>query len=73
MSGPDFEVAFMDSMIRHHRKAVREGEMCLRRAYHDELIDLCQNIITTQTAEMGQVNAWLCEWYHRCTGRPEAA
>lgn len=60
-------------MTRHHRQAVREGEMCVDRAYHGELVDLCQDIITSQTAQIDQMQQWLCDWYDRCRGSREAA
>jgi len=73
LEGAEFEIEFMESMIRHHRKATREGEQCLRRAYHPELLDLCQDIIQTQSDEIAQMEQWLCDWYDRCTGRRESA
>jgi len=73
LSGAEFEIEFRESMIKHHRKAIREGEQCLDRAYHDELEGLCQNIITTQSAEIAQMQQWLCEWYDRCRGHEQAA
>lgn len=73
LSGAEFEIEFMKSMMKHHRKAIREGETCLRKAYHDELIGLCENIIATQSAEIAQMEQWLCEWYDRCRGRTAAA
>lgn len=66
MTPEEFEMHFMETMIRHHRQAVREAETCVRRAYHDELQSLCENIIVTQTAEIQQMEAWLCEWYGIC-------
>ena len=73
LSGAEFEIEFMESMIKHHRKAISEGETCLREAYHDELIGLCENIIATQSAEIAQMEQWLCQWYDRCRGRNQAA
>lgn len=73
LSGPEFEVEFMESMIKHHRKAIREGETCLDRAYHAELKGLCENIIATQSAEIAQMQQWLCEWYDRCRDDQHAA
>jgi uncharacterized protein (DUF305 family) len=52
MSGAEFEIAFMESMIRHHWKAVIRGASCINRAYHAELIQLCGQIVETQTAEI---------------------
>lgn len=73
LDGAEFEIEFMESMIRHHRKAISEGEQCLRRAYHPELLELCENIIEAQSAEIAQMDQWLCDWYDRCKGRREAA
>ena len=56
----------MEMMIRHHRAAVREGERCQERASHEELIALCHNIVTTQSAEIEQMQTWLCQCYGRC-------
>lgn len=66
LEGADFEITFMEMMIRHHAKAIREAEECLDRAYHDELEALCTNIIETQQAEIAQMQEWLCEWYGEC-------
>lgn len=66
MSSEEFEIAFMEDMIRHHEGAIREAEPCLKRAYHEDLIDACQNIIETQSAEIVEMEAWLCEWYSIC-------
>ncbi|MBY0491573.1 MAG: DUF305 domain-containing protein [Gemmatimonadaceae bacterium] len=62
----EFEVEFMQMMIKHHSKAVKEGEDCLDRAYHAELIALCENIIATQSRERAQMQQWLCAWYGIC-------
>jgi uncharacterized protein (DUF305 family) len=62
----EFEIAFMEMMIRHHEAAVREGARCVERAYHDELLELCHQIIEVQTAEIAQMESWLCDWYGEC-------
>lgn len=66
LSGADFEIAFMEMMIRHHAKAVDEGEQCLKRAHHEQLRELCENIIAVQTAEIELMQSWLCDWYGIC-------
>lgn len=66
LEGAEFEIEFMQSMIKHHEGAIKEGEKCLAKAYHPELLSLCQNIIETQTAEIEQMQSWLCEWYGIC-------
>lgn len=66
MSGAEFEIEFMTMMIRHHEMALREGMHCLDRAYHSELVELCENIIATQAEEIVLMEQWLCEWYQVC-------
>ena len=66
LSGAEFEIAFMEMMVKHHAKAIREAERCVDRAYHPELEELCEGIVATQSAEIAQMQEWLCEWYGRC-------
>lgn len=66
LSGAEFEIEFMEMMIRHHAKAIKEGEHCLDRAEHEQLLQLCANIVETQSAEIAQMEMWLCQWYDRC-------
>jgi uncharacterized protein (DUF305 family) len=66
-----FEIEFLKRMIRHHWGAVIKGSQCIDRAHHPELIDLCQNIVTTQTAEITLMRTWLCQWYGLCNYGPK--
>ena len=66
LSGAEFEIRFMEMMIEHHQAAIREASDCIERAYHRQLIRLCERIIAAQSAEIEQMRAWLCEWYGRC-------
>lgn len=66
LSPEQFEIAFMEMMIKHHAGAIREGSRCLERAYHDALLDLCAGIIETQAMEIQLMRSWLCEWYAIC-------
>ena len=66
LDGAEFEIAFMEMMIKHHEGAIKEAEKCLDKAYHGELLSLCQNIIATQSAEIEQMQTWLCDWYGIC-------
>lgn len=70
LQGVDYEIAFMTAMIRHHRRAVREGTTCTGRAEHEQLIGLCRNIVGSQQAQIVQMETWLCQWYDRCGHRP---
>ena len=67
LSPEEFEVAFMEMMIKHHAKAVKEGERCLEKAYHPELISMCEDIIETQSGEIALMQSWLCSWYGICS------
>ena len=67
-TGADFEIMFMQMMIQHHSIAISRAEECVDKAYHPELLDLCENIIRTQSAEIRQMTRWLCNWYGICDG-----
>ena len=58
-----FEVEFLTMMIDHHQMAVHMSEMCLEEAAHEDLLNLCASIMTTQQAEIEQMQAWLADWY----------
>lgn len=66
MDSAEFEVMFMDMMVKHHAGAVKDAQKCQDRAYHDELIDLCGNIEVTQSQEIATMQTWLCDWYGIC-------
>lgn len=66
LSGERFEIRFMKTMIRHHRQAIVEAEGCRDRAWHSDLAGLCRDIIAAQSAEIRQMQQWLCEWYDLC-------
>lgn len=69
LSGAEFEIEFMKSMIRHHFTAIVVSSECLLDADHPALIAMCQDIITAQAAEIRQLRNWLCEWYGICSYR----
>lgn len=69
LSGAQFEIEFMKSMIRHHRMALVQAERCVDRAFHSELRDMCEQMIEMQAAEIAQLQSWLCQWYDRCRRR----
>ena len=71
MSGETFEIEFLQMMIRQHFKAVVESRTCEKKAYHPELIQLCQSIETTQTQEIQTMQTWLCTWYSICNWGPK--
>lgn len=58
-----FEMEFLEMMIDHHQMAVHMSEMCFDEAVHAELLDLCESIHATQSAEIEQMQDWLADWY----------
>ena len=73
MSPAEFEMEFLRMMIRHHWKAVVEASQCVDRAYHEELVALCESIVLAQSAEIEEMRTWLCEWYGVCNYGPKGA
>lgn len=63
------EVRFMTDMIDHHQMAVTMSEKLLKEAEHEELKELCENIITSQRGEIEQMQSWLKDWYGEHTSR----
>ena len=45
--------AFVAEMVPHHESAIEMAEVALKRAEHPEIRDLAQNIIATQSDEIG--------------------
>lgn len=58
-----FETDFMQMMIDHHNMAVEMGKVCLQKANHNELRNMCQSIIDSQTKEIQDMQSWLESWY----------
>lgn len=59
----DFDLLFMDMMIPHHKSAVAMAQVALVRGEHQEIRDLAQQIISSQQAEIAQMQAWRDAWY----------
>ncbi len=68
LEGEEFEIEFMDMMIEHHQQAVTDAQECTSRATHEALLSICEDIIEAQTAEIAQMETWLCDWYSMCDG-----
>lgn len=67
LTGVDFEIAFLETMIRHHARAVQEASLCVERVWHADLVSLCSSIMETQAAEISMMETWLCDWYGICS------
>jgi uncharacterized protein (DUF305 family) len=57
-----FDRAFLEAMIRHHEGAVRMAEQIRSSTERPELLELADQIITAQQAEIEQMRTWLAEW-----------
>jgi uncharacterized protein (DUF305 family) len=55
----DFDHMFLQMMIPHHEVAIAMAEQALAQAGHSELKTLAQSIITTQRAEIGEMQGYL--------------
>lgn len=66
LSGADFEIAYMEMISEHHAEALRDSTECLLSAYHREMRDLCERMITAQAREINLFRTWLCQWYSHC-------
>lgn len=59
----DFDQAFIDMMIPHHRGAIAMAKLQLDKGTNDELRKMAENVITAQTKEIEQMQAWRKKWY----------
>lgn len=57
------EREFLTGMIPHHRGAVDMATMCVEKAIHDELRDLCEKNIEDQNREKDLLAGYLQSWY----------
>jgi uncharacterized protein (DUF305 family) len=63
LPGPRLEAVFLSWMVPHHQAAVEMANLAPRRAAHQELKDLAASIVSSQSAEIQQMNGWLGSWY----------
>ncbi|MFG1612087.1 DUF305 domain-containing protein [Nonomuraea wenchangensis] len=56
------EYDYLSRMVPHHEDAITAARE-LRRSGRPEMRQLGQSIVTTQTAEVGEMKGWLERWY----------
>ena len=66
LTSAGFEIEFMEMLIKHHQRAIKESLHCVDKAWHAELRQLCQQMAAAQSQEITRLRAWLCQWYGRC-------
>jgi uncharacterized protein (DUF305 family) len=58
----NFDEAFLKEMIPHHQMAVMMAQMLLSGSQRPEMVQLGQDIIAAQEAEIEQMQSWLRSW-----------
>lgn len=64
-TGDAFDKAFLTEMIMHHQGAVQMAQAALQSAKHQEIKDMAKAIISAQTSEISQMQAWGKAWYNQ--------
>ena len=57
------EINYMEFTIDHHAMGVGMAQLCIQKAVHAELRELCQTELATQSAQIQQLQSWLQAWY----------
>jgi uncharacterized protein (DUF305 family) len=63
----DFDEAFLSQMISHHQMAVMMANMLDVTTNRPEMKQLADDIITSQTKEISDMEAWQQQWGYRRT------
>lgn len=63
LRGAAFETAFMNHLIAHHGSALAMSELALERSATPEVVELAEDIIAKQAAEIALLTGWLSAWY----------
>lgn len=67
-SSPDaanqpYDLQFIDTMIQHHQAAIVMAKMVMEKSKNQELRKFARKIITSQEAEIEQLESWRDSWY----------
>ena len=62
-SDKEFDREFIKQMIPHHEMAVMMAQMLLVSTEREEMKELADNIITSQSREINMMRSWLDTWY----------
>lgn len=62
-NAPDFDRAFIEQMIPHHRMGVRMASMAQHGSQHPELLALQRAMVKVQSEEIAQMAGWYRSWY----------
>ncbi len=62
-SAPDFDRAFIEQMIPHHRMGVMMASMAQSGSQHPQLQAMQQAMVQAQSREIEQMSQWYRRWY----------
>ena len=65
MAASTMDAHFIEQMIPHHEDAITMAELAKDLAKRQEVKTLAQNIIDSQSKEIGQMKSWYKDWYGR--------
>jgi uncharacterized protein (DUF305 family) len=60
---PDFDRAFIEQMIPHHRMGVMMASMAQANGQHPQLRELQQAMVRVQSEQIEQMEGWYRSWY----------
>ncbi|NJK29774.1 MAG: DUF305 domain-containing protein [Acaryochloris sp. SU_5_25] len=60
---PNFDLRFIDAMIPHHEGAVTMAKDVLNKTKRPEIKQMAEAIVTSQQAEIEQMQKWRKAWY----------
>lgn len=60
--GEDYDRIFMSNMVEHHRGAIDMAKLAQTNAKHQELKDMAEDIIISQSNEQGQMIGYQKAW-----------
>ncbi len=63
VAATDFDREFVQQMIPHHEMAIMMASMLQASTERDEMKQLADNIITSQSREIDMMRGWLKAWY----------
>lgn len=62
-SAEDFDREFIEQMVPHHQMGIMMARMAGRSAQREEVRELADSIIETQSREIEDMERWYREWY----------
>ena len=59
----ELDQLFIDMMVPHHQGAVEMALVAQARAEHQDIQDMAQAILQSQSAAIDQMRTWRLAWY----------